>query len=544
MPAIQPSALSLLKSVYPFSDLDNATLNLLLPYLEQREVVADEVIFEPGQHAGAFYFILAGKVEVYHYRNKLPVPLQFLRAFDHFGEDALLQKKRQTGAIARSSATLLSISRPALERLSFESSIIKRIFHMFASTYQNYCRKDCVWREPAETTYLQLRRHPFTLWAKLLPILLITLLVFAGLLFLAFTSVHLALLCLIAALLTLFLGGSASAWEVMAWRNEYFVLTKDRVLVQKLLVGVFESRQETPMSAVLSVELATSFIGRLIGYGTVTARAYTGNLPIRHIPDPDLLYAYLEYRRKSILADQRRREQETMHSLLENRFHPERTRSTIPAPADADVPTKVNYYTDTFSDLLARFFTLRLEKEDSIIYRTHWWILLRKLFLPSLCLLLIVVLVLSTALALLKVDATFIYSLAILAAVASWAWWFYEYADWRMDVYIITPDQLVDVNVHPLGKEDKRSAPVKNIQTVEYKRNGLIGMALNFGTVSIQIGNERLTFDNVYNPSAIQMEIFNRFREFSERSRKLEEKHMTDWFTTYDGIRHEGESDA
>jgi hypothetical protein len=96
----------------------------------------------------------------------------------------------------------------------------------------------------------------------------------------------------------------------------------------------------------------------------------------------------------------------------------------------------------------------------------------------------------------------------------------------------------VDINRHPLGSEEKRTAPVKNIQTVEYKRNGIIALTLNFGTVRIQIGNEELTFDYVYNPSVVQMEIFNHLREFNEHAKHLEQKRMVDWISTYDGIRH------
>ncbi len=65
-----------------------------------------------------------------------------------------------------------------------------------------------------------------------------------------------------------------------------------------------------------------------------------------------------------------------------------------------------------------------------------------------------------------------VYLLAIAGAIIGWGWWFYRYLDWFNDVYIISPDQLMDVNRKPLGHEEKRSAPVKNIQTVEYERKG------------------------------------------------------------------------
>jgi hypothetical protein len=241
-------------------------------------------------------------------------------------------------------------------------------------------------------------------------------------------------------------------------------------------------------------------------------------------------------------ADQRRQEKGAMHAMLEKRMHPEQAVSTT-SPAIGEVPSHVDYYSDSISDLLARFFTLRLEKDGAIIYHTHWWILFKMLFFPNLILLLVVGTTVARLLDLFTLNAVFVYGAALAVAIIGWLWWFYEYYDWRNDIYIITADQLVDVNQHPLGSMDKRSAPVKNIQTVEYKRNGIIGMSLNFGTVTIQIGNEELTFDDVYNPSAVQMEIFNRFREFNEHSRKLDQGRMAEWFSTYDGLRHNDENE-
>jgi hypothetical protein len=537
------SILQFIQQIYPFSDLDDKNLDLLLPHLEHYRIPAGKIIYSPGEESEAFYFILSGKVEIFLPGRSSPKPLQILDSSDHFGEDVLLRRRRHTGAVTKTPVLVLMITRQNIKNVCIESSMIKRIFHLFADTYQNYCKNQFPWRQPSETFYLLLRHHSYFLWIRLIPIILVALGSFAGLLFLAFTSIHGFAVWISFSILALGLGILFSMWQILAWSNQYFALTKDRVLIQKLLVGVFESRQETPMNAILSVGLNTSFLGRTVGFGSVVARAYTGNLAINKLPDPDIVYSFLEYRRKRILADQRRSEKESMQAMLENRLYPEHASNSRPFQPLPEKPSQTNYYSDSFSDLIARLFNLRQEKDGAIIYRTHWWILFKKLFFPNLFLLLVVVIVLSRYAVLFTANATVVYGLALVAAVVGWGWWFYQYTDWHNDVYIITVDQLVDVNRRPLGSEDKKSAPIKNIQTVEYQRNGIIGMALNFGTVKIQIGNEELTFDDVYNPSAIQIEIFNRFREFNEHSHKIEQKRMTDWFTTYDGIRHDEESE-
>jgi hypothetical protein len=541
MPEERSSISQLVKDIYPFSDLDEENLQIALPYLERVRIPAGTTIFTTDGSADYFYFILSGKVDIeISYKEQFEL-LQRLEPYDHFGEDALAGHTYHTRAIAKTNCYLIRMSRMGIERVCDESSIIKRIFRIFSRTYKNYCRLNFSWRQPGETYYIVSRHHPFFLIMRLVPILLISMAIFAWFLYKAFLAAKHPMIWLVLALMVLLIGLMGEIWELLGWLNEYFILTKDRVLMQKLVIGLFESRQETPMNAVLSSELTSSFFGRLIGYGIVTAKAYTGNMQIKRIPDPDLMSSYLEYRRRCILSEQNRKEKEAMHTMLNSRLHPERT-NPVPVPAEPELPAKVNYYTGSFSDILARFFSLRQEKEGAVIYHTHWWILVKKLFLPSLLLLLVLLAAFGRFFGLITAPSTQVYIACIVLAIVGWAWWLYQFSDWRNDVYIISKDQLVDLNQRPLGTEDRRTAPIKNIQTVEYVRNGIIGMALNFGTVKIKIGTEELTFDNVYNPSAVQIEIFNRFHEITENSHKMEQRRMTEWFSTYDGMREGNEN--
>jgi hypothetical protein len=120
--------------------------------------------------------------------------------------------------------------------------------------------------------------------------------------------------------------------------------------------------------------------------------------------------------------------------------------------------------------------------------------------------------------------------------------WLYNYIDWHNDIYLITNDQVVDINKKPLGDEFKKEAPIKNILSVEYKRLGIIGLVLNFGTVYIRVGETTLTFDDVFNPSEVQRELFHRISQRNLRERQAqgeaERQRMADWITTYHRITH------
>jgi len=63
---------------------------------------------------------------------------------------------------------------------------------------------------------------------------------------------------------------------------------------------------------------------------------------------------------------------------------------------------------------------------------------------------------------------------------------------------------------------------------------------LYFGAATIRAGDSDLTFDDVFNPSEVQRELFNRLAGYSSReqmdSLNEAEQHMADWIETYHRI--------
>jgi uncharacterized membrane protein YdbT with pleckstrin-like domain len=163
---------------------------------------------------------------------------------------------------------------------------------------------------------------------------------------------------------------------------------------------------------------------------------------------------------------------------------------------------------------------------------------MRKTIFPLLILVSLIALMLylrANAIGLAYNDAfTIVYAIALLLMTF---WWFYQYLDWRNDQYMITPEQIIDLYRKPLGLEDKRAAPLENIQSIRYKRRGLLGLLLNFGTVFIKVGNEDFTFDNVHDPLGIQQTLFG----YLERANLIEkrenlaqqQRQIADWMDAY-----------
>lgn len=341
------------------------------------------------------------------------------------------------------------------------------------------------------------------------------------------------------AIISLLVSGVLTAWAALEWSNDYFFITRERVLVQKKLLGFFESRQESPFSAILSTGLDTSFFGRALDYGAINLRSYTGNLRFNQLPAADLIYELLENQRNRIERETRHDDQDDMREMLEQRLGGDPVRPAVRQRRTSPEQSSM-YQSGSILDLLARFFGLRHAREDGVVYRTHWWILIKKTFLPGLILFGVILIVAAKLLGFMAhISDNLIFIISILATIVSWGWWLYQYFDWHNDIYIITPDQLVDVYRKPLGSEERRSAPVKNIQTVEFKRKGIIGLLLNYGTVRIQIGNEELTFDNVYDPAAIQTEIYANFKHHFEKEKRHDQEKLADWLQVYEQIKEE-----
>ena len=532
-----------LKSIFPFSQLREDDLARIAPSFEQVAFPPGATIFSDGYPAGVQFFILSGQVKITCRQKNKSITLGLLGEGDHFGDEALVRDRLyETRAVCQSQVTALRIRGAKARAIADSSNDVRGAFNFFYKTRQMACREKCPWRHESETVDLMSRRHPFFLVLRVLSTGILSLLVFSFLLFAAVESKNSATFLLILSFLALIVGAGLCGWSAFEWTNDYFVITHERVLVQKKLVGFYESRRESPINAILSVGIDTSFFGRMLGYGSITVRTYTGDLRFDRLPSPYLIHALLEKRREKAANQTQTAEKDEIRIALSSRKQGAAGQKTVEMKSRPQDFSQEGYDSGALSDFLARFFHLRVQDDESITYRTHWWVLWGKTFLPGLFILAVILAIIGRWLGVLTLlPEGVVYLFGIILILAGCGWWLYQYSDWQNDVYIITGDQLIDVYRKPLGTEDRRSAPVKNIQTVEFERKGLIRLMFNFGTVKIKIGNEELTFDNVYRPSQIQTEIYACYRASLETAKKNEQQKFMEWFKTYDEIKKEGQ---
>ena len=133
-----------------------------------------------------------------------------------------------------------------------------------------------------------------------------------------------------------------------------------------------------------------------------------------------------------------------------------------------------------------------------------------------------------------------LFVLAPVALLIVLGWWIYQYVDWSNDIYQVTPDQILDIDRKPLGREQRTAAQLESILATDYERYGILGVFLNYGTVHITVGGSKMTFHDVFDPPSVQQDIDRRRMARNaarEETRvKAERERLADWFLAYNEI--------
>lgn len=546
MPFEREELIQFLGSIYPFFKRPPAELETALNLAEEFYFEPGQMIYEEGGEAESLFIVVDGQVQLKRRRQPegrrqhTDQTLAVLEAGDFFGYEMLEVKGvYHATATTNEGAAVLIFNRQQLSDLVAAIPDLETSLETIFSSYRLAQRVYLSWLQPNEVIHYLGRRHPFNLVMRLAPPALAGLVGVPLLGGWALTS-DLMLLPL------LLLGGLALGllfwviWASVDWSNDYAVVTNQKVVFQERVVLLYESRQEAPISAVLAVSEDTSQVGRLVGYGDVTVRTYAGTirLPCQDHPEQVELIINAAMQRASHVHTEA--ERRTMRAALRRRLGME----SGPAPAGMQEPVEAVIQPGVLQRWLTHFFQIRFEQDRTITYRTHWLFLLLKLALPSLAGLILFGLAaagiwglipeLSGAAALVLIGGLW---------VGTTLWWLYQYADWRNDYYVITDDQVLDVYKKPLGREEKRAAPIKNIQSVRFERLGIIGLLLNFGTVTIKVGETDLTFDLVFNPSEVQQILLQRIAELANREKQAvltaQREMMADYLKIYDDINRD-----
>jgi hypothetical protein len=231
----------------------------------------------------------------------------------------------------------------------------------------------------------------------------------------------------------------------------------------------------------------------------------------------------------------RQSEQEGIKQAIRNKLGVPQKKAAAPVPAP--VPQKPEKKGLQLRDLWRDAFKMRIEDGGVVTYRKHVFVLFRQTWIQNVVFLLIFSTPFLWSALLGGMPPLWLLAVLVLVLVIDLSSWIYEYLDWSNDVYQVTAEQIIDINRKPFGAEDRKAAPLENILSSEYKRKGILGMLLNYGTVFIMVGGAQFNFQDVADPPTVQQDVVRRQQARIQKKREAEtageRERLAEWLAMY-----------
>jgi hypothetical protein len=497
----------------------------------------------PDNLQAPFYMVISGRVLQEISQSRREPQEKRLKAGDFCGADyALFGFIVSQSITAQTPVDLLYLDSAVLTQLMTDIPGFRDGLRRVDYNSRLAQNKHFQWVGEDEIIHLIARKHSAYLWVALaLPalVILLAVLLFVGSSLSNTASVQYAMEWI--GLLVLFAGLVWAIWRGIDWGNDYYIITDQRVVWLESVIGLYDSRQEVPLAMVQSSTINTPLLGRILKYGNVIAQAYQGKVTFRYVAEPYQVKAILDKWQKMVSVRVQKQDTEAMEKVIRRKIDPppETLPQAQPAPAPAQQPAQES---TKQRRTLSGIFRSRMEDGDVITYRKHIYVLLTKTWLQLLLGIGVFFLFywLVNAYMAGKVSpgvAVVSLIILLLSGIGVFLSWLYHYIDWRNDIYRITSDKLIDSMKKPLGDEVTKSAPLANIQSLDYTREGIIGILLNYGNVIVNVGTDKLTFVGVHDPARVQADIFNRMY-LTQRKKQLAEAakqwdQVSDWLAAY-----------
>jgi len=541
-----PARAAFLSRIHLFRDLKEDDLLLVAEKMKEESFEEGQDVFKQGSSADRFFILFHGNVKITQERGKKTFYLATLVTSDYFGEEALFSsRKRSTTVTAVEKTLLFSLTRDEFNLLLKKFHKLKPSFEVSITSRRLARQQHFNWLAEGEMVYFVARKHEILLVRTLsAPVFS---LIFPGVLVLWFLLSHSLPALAVAIILFVAILGWA-IWNVIDWGNDYYIVTNQRVIWLEKVIGIYDSRQESPLSTVLSVGVETDITGRMLDYGDVIIRTFTGKIPFSHVSHPYQASHMVEEQWGRTKHSASRAEKEAIRNILRQKLGlTVDNKAAEPAQSEKvsfPSPNKMSWW----KVVAANWFKLRTEAGGTITYHKHWYVLWRQVWQPTLLILLMIVGIIVRVYTLWKtpgatlfvstgahVDTTVLVFVFLMLPLS--IWWAYQYVDWDNDIFQVTTDQLLDLDRTPFGTEQRRTAPLENILGTEYKRLGLMGYLFNFGTVEITVGGTKLVFEDVLDPAGVQADIdyrrAARMAKKKEAEAAGERERMADWLVSY-----------
>jgi CRP-like cAMP-binding protein len=548
--------IAFLRKIHLFHNLEEEDLETIAGEMKELTVPEGEVVFEQESSSENFYLIYSGNVRIVRKMQRgKEIQLAVLVKHDYFGEMGLIARRKRSGTVKATTVSILFvIDREDFERLYRSNKQLKLNLDVAVRSRQLARSMRFKWLRSDEVIYFLARKHRIILYENLiLPIFsfIVPLAFFYAWNFItSFFIVGFAGgLSLLAIILWI-------VWVVIDWGNDYYVVTNQRVVWLEKVIGIYDSRQESPLSTILSVSVETGQVGRILNYGDVIIRTFVGKIPFKHVTDPEQAQQMIEEYWNRTKEHSVGMEKDAMKNAIRKRLGlpmPERERGfgeAVPEiERDVTPPEPSGGMLAVLKFLGSNSLKLRYEEGENVYYRKHWMVLLLDAWVPMGGTLALILLLIYRLIILAFEPTQSLFTFTEGFSADTWAavyfislfpfgiWLLYQVWDWSNDQFQVTDDQIIDIDRKPLGTETRNAAQLDSILGTSYERHGLLGNIFNFGTVHIDVGSSKLAFEDVIDPATVQSDIDRRrmakAAQISEAKTTSERDRMAAWLATY-----------
>ena len=555
-PAIQNKCLDTIRSISVFGDLAEQQKQNLAGFCTFQHIPQHHLIMQQGDIGDSMWVLLEGSRAVLSALDSKgsPLPPVPVDGLVYFGESALIATRSVNSTIESEPGSLWLrfhwADFDSFVRDEKDPSIREKLKIglpddlKISGTDEEYS-----WLSTGEQLISLTRRH----WLSLLQKLQLSL-IGLGLMLIAVVGLGLAGISVWWAIWLLGLPSAlAMVWGALDHRNDFFIVTNQRIIQQEKVILTSEYRREALLEQVQNVGLRTSFWGRFFGYGAVsifTAGA-SGSIDFDFVPEPAALQSSifrLTAERKARYQAESRLEIQT---ALEKRLGlvvdlPSRVLPGGPRRVSTDdrsLPWHKRLWRYLFADHQIHWNTT-----ERIVWHKHWFVLARQVVPLAIVALGLMLLMIGgfafdfyqqvdQAVSQTIFGLEFLLGIFFLILLMAIAW---VIADWWNDTYELTSDSIIDIEKLPLFlAEERKEARLSEIQDVRLNISSPLEMILNYGDIVVQTAATEgaFTFDHVPNPRAVKEEINRRVIEWrrndERRKARAQMQDLPDWFEMY-----------
>ncbi len=313
--------------------------------------------------------------------------------------------------------------------------------------------------------------------------------------------------------------GAIVAYVVIDWANDFLVLTNLRVVYDDQQLLVRHVQQQLLISDIQQVNLhQNTYLQHWLGYGSLNIRSFSPrSLFFSNAARPKVM-------QEKILAEvnkwRQQSEPEQLRQMVEDQIYRDkpqpRPRLAIQVYAQPG-PLPWLFHPNPEIDY----------ERETVIWRPFWVFLLLAMLPPiGLFVILGLGLVFLVRLELISLGLAFAVGLPLLLVCGFWAYWVYE--EHENDIYILTRQNITDVDKRPFGPESRRVAPLGAIQDISFRVGFWEALLQNFfnlgfGDVVVKTGGAAggdFTFRHVPDPRGVQATINDYLTDFRKREKE------------------------